>query len=224
MKIAVPPRSSAILAALLLAAPAAQAEITPEAKAVVERYITASGGHAVFDTLRGIQLDAHVQAIGLNGTTTTWAERPNRRASRTQLGPFNIPEGFDGTTGWRADPSGQVLTLDGLDLEDARAAAWFENLMWVGADGGGGRITVVKDVPDAKGHTVLEIAAPVGRAATGSTMPPGSSIARTSATTSRTSPARSATTAGSAGGSCRSRASRRSRACPRTTSSSPSTP
>ena len=119
------------LTAILTTCVHATAGITPEAQRIIDRYIGAAGGRAVFDSIRTLRVDAHISALGLAGTTTTWSVRPDRRASYTKLGPFEIPEGYDGTTGWRADPSGQVLTLDGKDLENAKSSAWFENSMWL---------------------------------------------------------------------------------------------
>jgi hypothetical protein len=157
-------RSIAAMSCAALVATAACAEVTPEAQRVVDRYIAAAGSRAAFDTLKALRIDARVTALGLSGTSTIWAERPDRRASYTHLGPFEIPEGFDGTTGWRVDPSGKLLTLDGKDLEDARAAAWFENLMWLTPGAGGGSIRVAATDRDSAGrYTVLEITPPVGR-------------------------------------------------------------
>ena len=109
-------------------------------------------------------MHAHVRALGLEGTTTTYAERPGRRASVTHLGPFEIPEGIADSTGWRADPSGKINPLGGKDLENARAAAWFENMMWLAPGGGGGNARVAGTDRDSAGtYTILEITPPVGR-------------------------------------------------------------
>src|SRR5262245_15344526 len=90
------------------AAPA-RATITPDARRVVDRFLEASGGAGTFRAIKTLRIAARIEALGFQGTTTTYAERPDRRASRTQLGPFQIPEGFDGTSGWRIDPSGKLL-------------------------------------------------------------------------------------------------------------------
>ncbi len=155
---------TAACVAVVVAAATPRAEVTPEAQRVVDRYVAAAGGRAAFDSLRTVRLDAHISALGLAGTSTTWAERPDRRASLTHLGPFQIPEGVDRTAGWRGDPSGKLLTLDGKDLEDARAGAWFENLMWLTPGAGGGSIRVAATERDSAGrYTVLEVTPPVGR-------------------------------------------------------------
>jgi len=154
------------LAAVLLplvAATAAVAAITPAAKKVVDHYVTATGGRASYDSMRTVTTYAHVSALGLAGTTTTYAERPNRRASYTQLGPFLIPEGVSDTTGWRVDPSGRLLMLDAKDLEDAREGAWFENMMWLTPGEGGGSVRVAATEKDGgQTYDVLEVTPPMG--------------------------------------------------------------
>ena len=50
---------------LVACAAPAHAETSPEARAVVERYVAAAGGRAAFDSLRTFRLHAHVTALGL---------------------------------------------------------------------------------------------------------------------------------------------------------------
>jgi hypothetical protein len=147
----------------LVAATAAVAAITPDAKKVVDHYVTATGGRASYESMRTVTTYAHVSALGLAGTTTTYAERPNRRASYTQLGPFLIPEGVSDTIGWRVDPSGRLLMLDAKDLEDAREGAWFENVMWLTPGEGGGSVRVAATEKDGgQTYDVLEVTPPMG--------------------------------------------------------------
>jgi len=121
-------RRVALLAAALSVAVSARAEITPEAKAVVDRFIEATGGRAAFDELQTTRVKGKISAFGLQGTSIIYTRRPDRRASVTELGPIKIRDGFDGTTAWRTDPgTGKVVTLDGKDLEDAKSSAWFDN-------------------------------------------------------------------------------------------------
>jgi hypothetical protein len=142
----------------------ARAEITPEARRVVERYLEATGGRAAFEAVRTVRMRATVRAFGLAGTTTAYLVRPDRRASDTRLGPFHIPEGYDGEKGWRVDPGGQVIVLDGKDLEDARGAAWFDHQRWLLPDQGGGRVVVAGHEEDSSGaYTVVEVTPPAGR-------------------------------------------------------------
>jgi hypothetical protein len=139
------------------AAPA-RAEITPDAKRIVDRYVQVCGGRQAFDSMRTLRVDAHIWSLGLAGTSTTWLSRPDQRAVLTQLGPFTIPESYDGKRGFRGDPSGKLLVLDGVDLMRARASAWFENLMWLTPGEGGGKIRVVGTERGAEGPwTIVEV-------------------------------------------------------------------
>lgn len=152
------------LAAIGLAPPAPRAEIVPEARAVVERYVEATGGRAAWEAQRSQRVVATIEAFGLKGTARTWTAGPDHRASEVSLGPFRLLDGFDGVTAWRTDPSGKVLKLDGKDLEDAVAGAWFESERWCAADQGGGKVAPAGTEKDSTGeYTVLEVTPPAGK-------------------------------------------------------------
>ena len=157
----------ALLAVLepALASPPAGAAMTPEARRVMERYLEAIGGRASQDSLRTLRVSGTLSAFGMQGRAKIWHARPDRSATEIVLGPFKLAEGFDGTTGWRTDPSGKLVVLDGKDLEDARADAWFELTRWVEPDQGGGAVVVAGAEHDSAGaYTVLEVTPPAGRA------------------------------------------------------------
>lgn len=160
-------RSAGILLAILVtsSAPSARAEITPEARAAVEKYVTASGGRALSESIRSTHLKARVSALGLVGTTEAWTKLPNHHATETLLGPFKISDGYDGAVAWRTDPAtGKPMALDGKDLEDAVAAAYYDNERWLAPDQGGGKVTVAGVEKDSAGtYTVLEVTPPIGR-------------------------------------------------------------
>jgi hypothetical protein len=161
-----PPIAVLLLLPLLVSQPhgTARAEITPEARAIVDRYVEATGGRTALDTVRTTRTIARIQALAMEGTTATYSRRPNQRASQTKLGPFEIPDGFDGVTGWRTDVSGKVDTLDGTDLVEARASAWFENELWLDPDQGGGSVRVIGTEKDsAVTYTIVEVTPPAGR-------------------------------------------------------------
>jgi hypothetical protein len=140
------------------AAPAASPEA---AQRVLDRYVAALGGRAAVDAQRNSHAIGRLSAFGLNGVTESWVERPMRTASSTHLGPFTLLTGFDGTTGWRTDPSGKLMVLEGRDLDRAKSSAWFENERFLDADHGGGTITYVGPERDSLGsYETLEIAAP----------------------------------------------------------------
>ncbi len=157
-------RFAAVALTLLAVAAPARATITPDARKVVDRYVDAIGGRALVDGIRTMRVVAHVSTVGLTGRTVTTTMRPDAHLSQTDLGPFHIPEGYDGSSGWHVDPSGKLLVLDGQDLEDAKAGAWFENNMWLAPDQGGGKVRVTGTDHDSLGtYTVLEVTPPVGR-------------------------------------------------------------
>lgn len=154
----------ALALALAGAARPARAAITPEARAVIDRFVAKAGGREAFDRTHAMAYLATITAFGLNGTVRVWTQEPDKRASDLKLGPFNLRDGYDGTRGWRTDPSGKLLALDGKDLEDAKASAWFENERWLAADQDGGNITLVGAEQDSGGtYDVLEVTPPVGR-------------------------------------------------------------
>jgi len=153
------------LAALAAWAPrAVRAEITPEAREVIDRYLEATGGRAAFESVETVRLKATVQAMGLSGSLTSWQQRPDRRAADTHIGPLALKDGFDGTRGWRVMPDGKMVILDGKDLEDARASTWFENQRWLDADQGGGSVRLHGYEREGDvAYTLLDVAPPVGR-------------------------------------------------------------
>ncbi len=161
------PRPLAWCAGLVLGLAAgspAHATITPEAQAVVERYIEATGGRAALDRVGSLYMRMTIEAFGFKGTAEAWTVAPDREASDVTLGPFHVRDGYDGARGWRLDPSGKLLKLDGKDLEDAVAGAWFANERWLAPDQGGGNVTLVGQEKDSTGtFTVLEVAPPAGR-------------------------------------------------------------
>ena len=79
----------------------ARAEIMPDAVKVVARYLDAVGGADAVRAIHSLHLKATVEAFGLTGSTEVWARDPDLRATRTEIGPFKLANGYDGTSGWR---------------------------------------------------------------------------------------------------------------------------
>jgi len=143
----------------------AHAEITPEAREAVERHVAAIGGRPALEANRTTHLWITLSAFGLAGRSEAWLQPPDRRATEVSLGPFTLRDGCEGTRAWRTDPTGKVVSLDGRDLEEAKAGAWFENDRWMAPDQGGGTVTVSGTERDANGsYLVLEVVPPAGRA------------------------------------------------------------
>ena len=143
----------------------AQAGGLPDAREAVEKHIAAVGGRAAIEAVRTTHLWVTLSAFGLTGRTEIWLESPDRRATEVSLGPFTLKDGCDASGAWRTDPSGKVITLDGRDLDEARASTWFENDRWLAPDFGGGKVTVAGVEKDGQvSYLVLEVTPPVGGA------------------------------------------------------------
>jgi len=151
------------LAALLLPAPAARAAVAPEAKSVLERYLQALGGQALLDD-RSMHTRSTLEAFMMKGVVEAWTVRPDRSLTRFEIGPIKVSMGCDGQAGWRTDPGGKVLKLDGKDLDDARGSVWFDTDAYLLPDQAGGSVTYVGEESDSLGrYAVLELTPPVGR-------------------------------------------------------------
>src|SRR5258708_461519 len=89
---------AALSLAVLPLPPRARAAISPEAGAVVRRYLEATGGAAAFAAESTAYTHARVDAFGFTGTFASWAARPARRYARTELGPFKLPDAVHAVT------------------------------------------------------------------------------------------------------------------------------
>jgi hypothetical protein len=160
-------RPGALLAlslALILCAPPARAQVAPEARPVLDRYLQAMGGPALL-AVRAVHTVATVEAFSMKGSTETWSVRPDHYLMRFAIGPISMRMGYDGTTGWRTDTNGKILRLDGKDLDEAKGSTWFDSDGFLLPDGGGGRVAWVGEESDSLGrYAVLDITPPVGRA------------------------------------------------------------
>jgi len=145
-----------------LAVARAHAAATPEAAAVIRRYLEASGGTAAFAAESTSYTHARIHAFGFEGSYWSWSARPARRYSRTELGPFKLGEGVNGTTAWRTDPTtGLVRPLADHDLDQALASTWFEGERWAEPGEGGGSAVLAGHERDTLGtYAVLEITPP----------------------------------------------------------------
>ena len=143
--------------------PLAAAEPVLNARDAVERHVAAIGGRDVLASVRTTRLWNTLSAFGLTGRAEGWLEAPDRRATEVTLGPFTLRDGCDGTRAWRTDASGHVIVLDGIDLEEANAEAWFENDRWLAPDGGGGTIAMAPGSDPSGSHVVLDVTPPRGR-------------------------------------------------------------
>jgi hypothetical protein len=128
--------------ALSLVAADGRASITPEAQAIVERYVQVTGGAEALESEQALHVSGRLSAIELKGSFDTWSQRPDRMRMGISLGPVRQRLGFDGTNGWETDlNSKRVRKLEGRELEALRSDAYFENEMWARPGQGGGKVT-----------------------------------------------------------------------------------
>ena len=153
---------AAPLLALALHAEAARGAIAPEASRVVARYLEATGGAAAFAAESTLYTRARVEGFGFTGSLESWSGRPDRHASRTELGPFKLEEGGRDGRAWRTDPTtSRVVPLADHDLVEAGVGAWFERERWAEPDQGGGSVRLAGTERDSSGsYTLLEVTAP----------------------------------------------------------------
>ncbi len=138
--------------------------ITSEARRVVDRFVERTGGAESLSDERTIRTKGRLEAFGLEGRFESWTLRPGHSASITAIGPFLLREACEGDVAWRVDQNGKFSALDGKELEEARASAFFENSLWMLPDQGGGSVSLARQETDSAGtYDVLEIAPPVGR-------------------------------------------------------------
>ncbi len=159
--------TAALFLILALHPAGARATITPEAERVVRRYLEATGGEAAFAAESTLYTRARVEAFGFTGTLESWIGRPDRRASRTELGPFKLREGGRDGRAWRTDPTtDRIVTLADHDLRESEAGAWFERERWAEPGQGGGDVRLASAERDsASGYAVLEVRAPANPSA-----------------------------------------------------------
>jgi len=150
--------------ALLFAAcaPPARADVTPDAARVIARYVEATGGAAALAGETTLYTHATIEAFGFQGVMESWSAQPDRHASHTKLGPFDLSDGTLGAVSWRTDPTtGREVTLADRDSIDALEATWFALERWALPGGEGGTIRVTGREQDSTGATtVLTITAP----------------------------------------------------------------
>jgi hypothetical protein len=165
---AIPHARSLAFTALALAGLAAglpaEAAIGEKARAVVARYVEATGGTQALAGDCAVHARGRLRSFALKGTFEQWSQVPDRIATRVSLGPMRLRTGFDGTVGWLADlDSNRVRILDGRELEKLRSDAWFENEMWAREGYGGGTIAYASMLfRDGDTFHVLDVTPPVG--------------------------------------------------------------
>jgi hypothetical protein len=101
---------------------------------VMQRFIEATGGRAVYDKLTSSVNRGTVELVpqGLKGTFEISTQAPNMYSAIINLaGMGEIRAGYDGKVAWSKDPFSGLRTLDGIELANQRREATFNGpLHW----------------------------------------------------------------------------------------------
>lgn len=107
-----------LLGLLLCSAVGAEAA---DPRELLARSKEAAGG-AAWDQVKALHSKAHVETSGLSGQSEGWEDvLGGRFANRFELGGKKGAEGFDGTSAWNQDTSGQVTISDSGDAREGSA-------------------------------------------------------------------------------------------------------
>src|SRR5258706_9599739 len=108
-----------------------RAGITPQAAAIVDRYVAATGGASALAAETALHTRGRIETAKLAGTVESWTQVPDRIVTRLHLGTLRMRMGYDGHVGWRTDLSSKrVRILEGKELAQLASDAYFENGMW----------------------------------------------------------------------------------------------
>lgn len=104
---------------------------TNAARAIVERYVVATGGRTALVADTVLHARGRVDDAGVQGTYESWQVGSRHLLQVQKLGLLRTKTGFDGERAWRTDfTSRKVGPLEGKDLEALRADAWFAIEEW----------------------------------------------------------------------------------------------
>lgn len=91
----------------------------PTVDQVVEKHVQAVGGKAAMEKLtsRVIKGTIEIPAMGIKGTTESYAKAPNKFATNSNIdGIGNFLQGFDGKTAWEQNPMAGFRVMSGAEL------------------------------------------------------------------------------------------------------------
>ncbi len=99
----------------------------PTVQQILDRSVTASGGKDAWMQLTSTHLKGSVEVSGTTvGVYEKFDKAPNKSFQRVELGAAGVAvRGFDGASGWKADPGHDPEDLQGDELEDAKLDADF---------------------------------------------------------------------------------------------------
>jgi hypothetical protein len=113
----------------LWTAGAAVSAVQETAAGVLARAKEASGGSA-WDVVRSVHIKAGLAVGGMKGASETWDDvLKGRSLTRFSVGPVSGAQGFDGTTSWSQDGSGQSLADEDVEARESAVNSAFIRTM-----------------------------------------------------------------------------------------------
>ncbi|HST20102.1 MAG TPA: hypothetical protein VLR90_03235 [Blastocatellia bacterium] len=100
----------------------------PTVDQINEKYVQAIGGKAAIEKLKSRTLKGTIDipAMGIKGTTESYAKAPNKSANRSSIdGIGDFMQGYDGTTAWEQNPMAGFRVLGGAELALVKRDAEF---------------------------------------------------------------------------------------------------
>jgi len=106
----------------------AQTPAAPTVDQILDKYLAASGGRAVFEKLTSVTAKGTIDVpdVGISGTITLLQKAPGMAATQVEIpGAGSQRDGCDGVIAWDQSSEAGVREKSGLELDEAKRAAIF---------------------------------------------------------------------------------------------------
>jgi hypothetical protein len=101
----------------------------PNARTIVDRFVTAMGGETAFAKVTSIHATGRMEIPqqGIGGTADLMTARPNKSLLVVEIaGVGRIESGYDGKVGWNIDPQSGPMLATGDELTQMAEENWFD--------------------------------------------------------------------------------------------------
>jgi hypothetical protein len=101
----------------------------PNARAIVDHFVTAMGGETAFGRVTSIHATGRIEIPqqGISGTADLLTARPNKSLLVVEIaGIGRIETGYDGKVGWNIDPQSGPMLATGDELTEMTESSWFD--------------------------------------------------------------------------------------------------
>lgn len=101
----------------------------PNARTIVDRFVTAMGGETAFAKVLSIHATGRMEVPqqGIGGTADLMTARPNKSLLVVEIGGVGrVETGYDGKVGWNIDPQSGPMLAAGDELTQMAEENWFD--------------------------------------------------------------------------------------------------